>query len=230
MALIPDPSYGTTLNYSSKEGEIYFQKQKAVGQVAARWNLHFYNQIIGANDRILDFGCGGGFLLHELVCCEKIGVDINPAARQCAEALGIRAYSTLDELGDRKFTKIISNHALEHVPSPLTALQKLNSLLEHSGILVLLLPMEDWRASEQRKISDDDAAHHLYTWTPRTLANLLLEAKFKPLSVEVVMDAMPPRYAKEIITRFAFIRPFVGYITAALLLRRQLFAVAKKSA
>lgn len=222
------PTYGTTKNYLDEQGEDYFRSQKIIGQLGAKWNLQYFQPNIEESDVVLDFGCGGGFLLNEINCAKKIGVEINPAAQKQAADLGLKVYTSLEEVGEN-VTKIISSHALEHVPSPLIVLKKMFSVLNDSGKLVMLLPMEDWRSSSQRRFSSDDFHHHLYTWTPRTLANLLIEAKFHPLSVEVITDAMPPRFAKELLGKYSLVRPLIGYLSATLLIRRQLFAIAKKA-
>src|SRR5262245_66414015 len=48
------------------------------------------------DDRI-EFGCGGGYLLHILRARSKVGVDVNPAARAQAARLGIETHATLAE-------------------------------------------------------------------------------------------------------------------------------------
>ena len=63
----------------------------------------------------LDFGCGGGFMLKGLPAKEKLGVEINPAARKQAAENGIRAVESIDEVEDGWADLIISDHALEHV-------------------------------------------------------------------------------------------------------------------
>ena len=41
---------------------------------------------------VLDFGCGGGYLLHNLTCAEKAGIEVNPAAIEDARAKGLTIY------------------------------------------------------------------------------------------------------------------------------------------
>jgi hypothetical protein len=38
----------------------------------------FYAPYIRKTDAVVDFGCGGGFLLDALDCGDKMGVEINP--------------------------------------------------------------------------------------------------------------------------------------------------------
>jgi hypothetical protein len=65
-------------------------------------------------------GAGGGFLILNLKeCDEKLGVEINPLARE--EALNernIHLVASCSDLPDMWADVIISNHALEHVFCP----------------------------------------------------------------------------------------------------------------
>jgi 2-polyprenyl-3-methyl-5-hydroxy-6-metoxy-1,4-benzoquinol methylase len=59
----------------------YFAWQRQMAEFGAWSNIDKYRDTVGPNDRVLDFGCGGGFLLAKLDCAERIGVEPNPAAR-----------------------------------------------------------------------------------------------------------------------------------------------------
>ena len=51
-------------------------------------NFHTFSDFIKETDKVLDFGCGGGYLLNELNCADKYGVDINPVALEEASKWG----------------------------------------------------------------------------------------------------------------------------------------------
>jgi len=99
------------------------------------------------------------------------------------------------ELPESGADVVISNHALEHTMNPARELGEILRVLREEGTFVLWLPLDDWRA--QREPADgDDRDHHLYTWTPRLLANLLREAGFELRECRVVAHAWPTnRYA-----------------------------------
>ena len=65
-------------------------------------------------------GAGGGYLLQKLQeCDEKLGVEINPFAREDAlNERKIHLVASCSELPDMWADVIISNHALEHVFCP----------------------------------------------------------------------------------------------------------------
>ncbi|WP_391524877.1 class I SAM-dependent methyltransferase [Methylacidiphilum kamchatkense] len=64
------------------------------------------------NDAVLDFGCGEGFLLYSLPAKKKVGIEANPHAIEHARSLGLKVYSDINELKNKRFNKIISSHVL----------------------------------------------------------------------------------------------------------------------
>src|SRR5258706_5168660 len=79
-------------------GEHYFNDfQREVGEFGGKANKFMFENHISPSDTVLDFGCGGGFLLNNLNCNKKIGVDLNPVAREyCNNEMGIRCHETLE--------------------------------------------------------------------------------------------------------------------------------------
>lgn len=224
---MPNPGYGASAHYQGQDGVSYFSAQAQAGRLGARWNLSVWNEYIRPEDSVLDFGCGGGYLLSVLQCQTRVGVEINPAARVMAESLGIDVYETLEGVNDMRFSRVISSHALEHVPSPLIALKQMYSCVAEMGQLLLLLPLDDWRSSAHRNYYAGDVHRHLYAWTPQNLGNLLDEAGFKKINVNVVTDAMPPNFRlAEIVLKSNTLRSIAGPLFGYLLRRRQLFACA----
>ena len=68
---------------------------------------------------IIDFGCGGGYLLKNIKCKNKIGIEVNLSARRQAELNGIKTYESITEIEPSWADLIISNNALEHCLHPL---------------------------------------------------------------------------------------------------------------
>jgi SAM-dependent methyltransferase len=215
-------------HYLGGSGELYFASQRQTGNLAAKWNLPIWQPHVGHEHSVLDFGCGGGYLLALLPARRRVGVEVNPAARQQAEMLGMEVYRSIDEVPSEKFTRIISSHALEHVLAPLATLQGLSQLLQPTGRLLLLLPLDDWRAGTHRSFHQGCFDHHLYSWTPQNLGNLLVEAGYRPVKVEIIVDAMPPGARLiGIAQKSQAARNILGRLTGTMLRRRQLFAVAE---
>lgn len=219
--------YGASAHYRGAEGEAYFAAQARTGKLGARWNLNLWKEHIHPDDDVLDFGCGGGYLLSVLPGKTKIGIEVNPAAREMAGHLGIAVFETIEEVKERRFSRVISSHALEHVPTPLIALEQLRSRLAPAGQLLFLLPLDDWRTPAHRNYRQDDLHRHLYAWTPQNLGNLLDEAGYQDITIKVIADAMPPNLKlAEILLKSNLLRSTAGRSFSILLRRRQLFARA----
>lgn len=221
----PQPIYGVIDHYLGEQGQEYFAWQEKTGQALAQYNRHLWQPHIAAHDDILDFGCGGGFLLTTLEGKRKTGVEINPHALAAARAAGLEVYTTVSEVPGY-FDKVISSHALEHVPHPREAVLELKAKLsgKHARLL-LLLPLDDWRSRSQRRYRSSDVNMHLYAWTPQTLGNLITTCGLKVLQVRVIQHACPPLHS--LLWR---ISPFLFHTTAYLYSgfnrQRQLMAIA----
>jgi SAM-dependent methyltransferase len=209
-------------HYRGARAKAYFAYQAACGNLGAdldRWKFEPY---IRPGDTVVDFGCGAGGLLAGLSAGRKVGVEVNELARSAAQRRGLVIVSSTHELEDGIADVVISNHALEHTLAPFDELRGLHRLLKPGGLLVLWLPLDDWRI--QRTLMKDPN-HHLYTWTPLTLRNLLEEAGFEVRECSVAAHAWPPFTGRLIrLPTTAFDR--LAVIWAVLRKRRQLMALA----
>jgi len=172
----------------------YFAWQCTGGEFSALLDQWKFEPYIQEDDSVLDFGCGGGFLLSALRCRSRYGIEVNPAARDAASRL-LRVYAHLQDLPrDLLFDAIISHHALEHVGNPLKVLEKLASHLKPGGKIIFVVPSEDWR--RQRRYDTADINHHLYTWTPLSLGNLFTQAGYAVEQVELLCHSWVPMSQK----------------------------------
>jgi SAM-dependent methyltransferase len=192
MATTPDQAYGASDHYLGEKGRRYFAWQGGGGMVAGRINSHKFDRHVKPTDTVLDFGCGGGFLLKNLHCARRIGVEINPYAREHAVGLGIECYADLAEIPDGVADIAVSDHALEHVPFPIGALRQLSPKLKPGGLLALCVPIDNWR--HHRRYDPVDENHHLHTWTVQLLGNTLVEAGYEILDLRVRTHAWPGRW------------------------------------
>lgn len=122
----------------------------------------------------------------------RVGVEPNPAAQDQCRSNGFEIHHSIDEVSG-EFDLIVSNHCLEHVPNPIASLRAIKEKLRSDGLLVLALPLDDWRAQKSMRVNDGD--NHLHTWTPLLLGNTLIEAGFDPQEISVLTHAWPPHYA-----------------------------------
>ena len=217
--------------YAAPEtGAAYFRWQKSAGEKGAQYNRKFFAPFVRPPDRVLDFGCGGGYMLRALPGCSKTGIEINPAAQAEARALGIEVASRFAELRGREFDVAISSHALEHAANPYDVLVSLRELLRAGGRLVLLLPLDDWRNECVKGAwKGPDLNGHLYAWTPRLLGNLLAASGFEPVFIRVVNQVWPPRFDRFFWSLGPAIFQAAACLGSVLLRRRQLWAVVEKT-
>ncbi len=101
-----------------------------------------------AADRILEIGCGRGFLTRRIQHLSPLtqGVDVNPQAIRHAVAPNLRAMD-MNALAfdDASFDKAYSFHAIEHVADVAVALREMARVLRPGGRLLLVYPAEPVR-------------------------------------------------------------------------------------
>src|SRR5476651_2149980 len=99
--------------------EEYFRWQGSHGAFSAKATFHYFAPYVRTTDRVVDFGCGGAYVLSALPCRDRRGIEVNPVARKEAERKGIKCVESADELDDDWADVVISFHALEHTENPL---------------------------------------------------------------------------------------------------------------
>lgn len=150
------------------------------------WRDPFLFPFVGKG-RILDVGCGPGFLLarYRQWGWTPFGVELSPvAARYAREVLGLPVHQ--GQLVDAKFPSesmdvVVFQHALEHVPSPLLELREAHRILRKSGLLVVTVPNAGGLDARLfgRWWFAWDLPRHLYHFTPQTASALVSKAGFQ---------------------------------------------------
>lgn len=179
-------------HYLESAGAEYFARQQADAEKKNGRTVEWFRPFVDEMDVVVDYGCGTGWLLKLLPSATKIGFEPNPLAREYADQLGIRTVGSSEEIESSSADVVVSNHAIEHSRSPFTELLEIRRILKPSGRLVLGLPIDDWR--RQRKPDPEDPNHHLFTWTPQLLSNLLDDAGFDVETLRMFAYHRPPRY------------------------------------
>jgi SAM-dependent methyltransferase len=176
-----------------KYDEAYFAWQKSLGQIGAKVNLFLFAPYISARDTVIDFGCGGGYLLKEmeLLCAQVTGVEINPSGRDEAARMGINTVAEVFDLPDGAADVLVSNHALEHVVNPYDTLVALKNKVKLDGKAIFVVPHQTC----DEKFRKGDRNQHLYTWNPMTFGNLFVAAGFEVEKVDVIRHRWIPNYS-----------------------------------
>ncbi|OGK11887.1 hypothetical protein A2954_05905 [Candidatus Roizmanbacteria bacterium RIFCSPLOWO2_01_FULL_37_12] len=210
------------MNYYNKK---YFDVQKKAGMYGVQQDIWMYEPFIKNDDKVLDFGCGGGYMLERLNCGSKFGVDINSQARREAEKKRIKVFETLDDLPDGiKFNVIFSHHTLEHVDNPIQILKSLRKYLKKGGLIIVTVPIDDWR--NEKKFKPEDVNQHLFTWTPLLLGNLFTHSGYKIKEIKIIERAWIPlsRIYYRIIPKLFY--NFFSMLWSKLVLSRQIRIIA----
>lgn len=174
--------------------ENYFDWQKPMGVVGGVLDKFKFEKDINPNDVLMDFGCGGGYLLSSFPNNKKIGFEINRNAWNECKKNGIsEMYDDFKNINNESVDTIISNHALEHVPSPIDVLKNLYSKLKVGGKLVVVIPCEQPHEAGF-DYSPNDINQHLHTWCPMTLGNLATHAGFKVIECKTFQHQWTPSF------------------------------------
>jgi SAM-dependent methyltransferase len=194
--------------------------------VAGELNAWKFAPYVRSTDTVLEWGCPGGYLLKAMPGTGKAGIEEDPQARALCKALGLDVFASVADAQGHKYSRIISNHHLEHQPYPIESLRELQSLLTDDGKLVLCIPIDDWRVERDWQ---KDIDGHLHTWTPPLLANTLRKAGYEVELVTVLTHAWPKFWDKLWPALPEPIFHMLARLYAAMLNRRQLIAVARKA-
>lgn len=141
--------------------------------------------------KLLDFGCGHGKLLRRMRAAgwDVVGLDFSEQAVHAVRAAGLEAHQgTLPhpQIARESFDAIVMEHALEHVPDPLSVLRAARDVLRPGGRLLVHVP--NFNAWEVQRFGEFaiqvDLPRHLLHFEPVTLANMLQAAGFADVQTE----------------------------------------------
>jgi 2-polyprenyl-3-methyl-5-hydroxy-6-metoxy-1,4-benzoquinol methylase len=154
--------------------------------------FYAFSRIALTNDsRILDVGCGTGWLLHDL---KTIGfsnvLGIDPHINEPIEySNGLKILNKSIHEMDGFWDLIMYHHSFEHISDPLEQLQKVQSLLHTGGICLIRIPTVSSYAWERYKTAwvQLDAPRHLFLYAIESINTMANKIGFQ--LKEVVYDS-----------------------------------------
>ncbi len=168
-------------HYSGEAGRRYHQVKRGIPRETVSWvgrlRARKFSQFTGPEDTVLEYGVGSGWNLAELRCRRKIGFDVSTELESPVREFGIDFLSDTAGISDDSFDVVLCHHVLEHVINPPETLKEIRRLLKPAGKLLLYVPLE--REARYEQFRPGEPNHHLYSWNPQTLGNLVEESGFK---------------------------------------------------
>ncbi|MEK7481295.1 MAG: class I SAM-dependent methyltransferase [Patescibacteria group bacterium] len=124
---------------------------------------------------VLEVGCSGGVLLHDLRArgfTQLVGIDISPQAVQCCRTRGLDGVQQADARAlpfpDETFDIVVASDILEHLPDADSAVAEWRRVLKPGGQLIVFVPAYQWLWSRH-----DEMNNHVKRYSYRELVGCL---------------------------------------------------------
>lgn len=145
--------------------------------------------------KLLDVGCGYGFLLNEMKSrgWDVQGLEVSKTGRDYTRRRwDFQVYAEPLEnlkLSEKTYDVVALLYVIEHVYDPLTLLIETNSILKPGGMVIVrwphTTPIVRLLGPLACKLDLYHTPYHLYDFSPKTIENILSETGFK--SVETMI-------------------------------------------
>ncbi|MDN4606801.1 class I SAM-dependent methyltransferase [Sporosarcina highlanderae] len=136
------------------------------------------------NKAMLDFGCGGGGLLHLLKerTSRIAGLELDKTLHKMINDEGITCYQELGDIKE-KFDYITMFHVIEHLPNPIQVLVELRKYLVPNGKIIIEVPnSEDALLTLYKNEAFANFTYwscHLFLFNASTLQELFKQAGYR---------------------------------------------------
>ena len=147
--------------------------------------------LVPAGGSVLDLGCGPGQTLGEIVDRRPdlniVGVDGDEECLRRAKERAPSAKLQIDDIQELSsfepgtFDAVCSSHSLEHLPSPVAALERWSDLLTPTGRLIVAVPNSHQPIFLGLALARNQRVNegHFYAWDRATFVNFCRLAGFE---------------------------------------------------
>ncbi len=182
------------LLYQGAPGSEYFKARAGARSTESqRSRARLFEGLTTEFDTVLDFGCGTGEVLRALPARRRVGIDVSEFALAEASRNLDCATDDVTQISDSEIDCVISCHAFEHIESPAVALSECYRILRSGGLLKIVVPCDMPLLTKGLRTWGPNWAMHLYSWTPRTLGNLISVSGFDVVNGCIVPDSQGGR-------------------------------------
>lgn len=146
-----------------------------------------FSHIEASKFRVLDIGCGSGYLLKKMLShgWDAWGVDPFPRGAAATPFLNQNVFKgTIDEIHGGPFYVITAVEVLEHVDDYMNLLASIVKLLHPQGIIIVTVP-NDWEFHSIKADDDSIAPKYGHVWRFNAGS---FEADLKKFSDDVMVE------------------------------------------
>lgn len=169
------------ISHTSKANNLVNQLYIIARSFTLKKKKRLASNLFPSKGKLLDIGCGTGDFLK--ICAEdgwqSTGIEPGEQPRNLARQKGLTAYQSLQEVNGT-FSFITLWHVLEHIPDLPQTLNKVYSLLEKDGRLLIAVP--NYKSLDaaiyQEHWAGYDVPRHLWHFSQETMERLLLNHQF----------------------------------------------------
>lgn len=179
--------YNKPIDPDGKVRNLIKEEKYRLSQLKVITNFLKKNLIIKKR-KILDVGCGFGWLLKNLDnrYWNKFGIEINEKAREVARKNKIKIFNSLKSLNNHKFDVISLVHVIEHMSNPVDDLKSLIKNIKNKGYLIIETPDFDC-AMARRYNTNFRLLHdktHISLFSSESLMRLIRDCDLKIIKIE----------------------------------------------
>lgn len=184
----PRPKEDNIASYYESESYISHQDKsknltdllyKLVRNYTIKQKVSLLNQLTPTKGKLLDIGCGTGYLLAgaQQNGWHVTGIEPGKVARKLARKKGLLVHKNLDTLDNQKFDCISLFHVLEHIHELRKNLKKIIKHLKDNGHLLIAVPnVSSWDAQHYgAEWAAWDVPRHLYHFNRKSFQTLTEE-------------------------------------------------------
>jgi 2-polyprenyl-3-methyl-5-hydroxy-6-metoxy-1,4-benzoquinol methylase len=136
-----------------------------------------------ARGKSLEIGCGTGYLIAAIAeknsDVEHTAIDMNDYREFKPKNVKFLNKDFENLKVDERFDTVVMIHVLEHLKNPAGMIEKINSLLNKGGQMILMVPNRKGFMNQAKLTSCEEWSPHLWLFDKETIEHLLEKLGYK---------------------------------------------------